>query len=120
MESPIFSNPWNLYRALLALGYWKRNLTLADLLAGDCDPGKTIVLLHNPKDPVFSQHWVVWDGKNPAGDHRLLWGDSAAARVISPGRLKDYFLKGWPNCAFEVYRASIWRIVYEKIKSIFW
>jgi hypothetical protein len=119
LESPVFSNPWNLYRALLNLGYWKRNVTLTDLLTGNFTPMKTIVLVHDPDDPLFSQHWTVHAGISQAGNHLLLWGDNIVPRIVSPAKLKIYFKRGWPNCAFEVYKASIWRLIFQRLLSLF-
>lgn len=117
LESPIFSNPWNLYRALLNLGYWKRNITLADLLTGNFAPMKTIVLIHYPDNPLLQQHWVVHAGISKAGNHIMLWGDGDKPHLISPDRLKEYMLKAWPNCAFEIYRASFWKLVFARIEN---
>jgi hypothetical protein len=118
-ENPVYGNPWNLYRALLNLGYWKRNVTLTDLLTGNFTPMKTIVLVHDPDDPLFSQHWTVHAGISQAGNHLLLWGDNIVPRIVSPAKLKIYFKRGWPNCAFEVYKASIWRLIFQRLLSLF-
>lgn len=118
LENPILGNPWNLYRALIRLGFWKRNVTLSDLLRGTAEPGKTVVLLHDPQNPTLQQHWVTWHGKT--GDHHALaWGDSRELRYISSYQFADYFRKGWPNCAFTVYKASVWRLIVAKMQSWF-
>jgi hypothetical protein len=120
LENPAFGNPWNLYRALIDLGYWKANKTLDQLLKGDYKPYKTIALLHDPKSPVMKQHWVVLGAKGrDHGDLEVFWGDSASPRRITEKMLKEYFLAGWPNCAFQPYKASAWRILWEKIKRFF-
>lgn len=118
LESPVFSNPWNLYRALLCLGFWKRNITLSDLLEGNCKPGKTIILLHMPESPTLQQHWVVWGGIS-VGRHLLYWGDSETPRAVTPVKLKDYFLLGNPNCAFEVYKANALKLLCKRIELFF-
>jgi len=119
LESPIMSNPWNLYRALIVLGFWKKNITLTMLLAGDCEPGKTVVLLHNPENPILAQHWVTWHGKDKYGWHLLAWGDSQNFRRVSPELLADYYRRGWPNCAFQVYKANFWRLMLARLQSWF-
>ena len=120
LENPIFGNPWNLYRALVDAGYWKINKTLTQLLKGDYAPYKTIVLLHDPKSPIMKQHWVVLGAKRPDhGGFEVFWGDSEQPRFITEKMLKEYFLAGWPNCAFEPYKANIIRIWWEKIKAFF-
>lgn len=126
LESPVFSNPWNMYRALTKLGFWKRNLTWADLKAGRAKPGKTIVLV---KQSLMQQHWVVWDGlqhfSNNKTFHRVYWGDSEEPRLISEAEFENMFLRKILGdkrlfiCAFEVYRASIWKLMWERLKSIF-
>lgn len=118
LESPIMSNPWNLYRALIVLGFWKKNITLTMLLAGDCEPGKTIVLLHNPENPLLAQHWITWHGIEN-GLHLLAWGNSQEFKRVTPELLTDYYRKGFPNCAFQVYKCNILRVWWEKIKMFF-
>ena len=120
LENPILGNPWNLYRALVDAGYWKINKTLTQLLKGDYTPYKTIALLHDPKSPIMQQHWVVLGAKRPDhGGFEVFWGDSETPRFITEKMLKEYFLAGWPNCAFEPYKANITRIWWEKIKAFF-
>lgn len=117
LESPIFSNPWNLYRALIVLGFWKMNVTLQMLLNGDCEPGKTIVLV---KKSTTQQHWVVWAGIDGFGMHRFFWGDSATPCLKSPTEVRRLFTVGSPaNCAFQVYRANFWRLMLARLQAIF-
>ena len=119
-NNPVFGNPYNLYSALMNLNHWKMNKTLDQLLKGDYKPYKTIALLHHPKSPIMKQHWVVLGAKGrDHGDLEVFWGDSASPRRITEKMLKEYFLAGWPNCAFQPYKASAWRILWEKIKRFF-
>lgn len=120
LENPVFGNPWNLYRALIDLGYWKMNKTLDQLLKGDYKPYRTLALLHDPKSPIMKQHWVVLGAKGrDHGGLEVFGGDSASPRFFTEKMLKEYFLAGWPNCAFQPYKASVWRIWWEKIKRFF-
>ena len=114
LESPILSNPWNLYRALVRLGFWKRNITLQMLLKGDCKPGETIVLV---KGSQLEQHWVVWMGCHAEGWHLFYWGDNDRLRLYNNESVKKLFLTAWPNCAFQVYKASVWRVWWERFKE---
>ena len=119
-NNPIYGNPYNLYIALINLKHWKANKTLTQLLKGDYEPGKCIVLIHNPSNPIMKQHWVVLGAKRPDhGGFEVFWGDSESPRFITEKMLKEYFLAGWPNCAFQPYKASAWRIWWKKIKA-FW
>ena len=120
LESPIFSNPWNLYRALIRLGFWKKNITWRDLEHGKAMPDKTIVLV---KDSQLAQHWVVWSGIQLTTDnqilHRVYWGDSIEPTYFRNERMKEMFLSHWPNCAFQVYKANFWTLLWARIRSIF-
>ena len=119
-NNPIYGNPYNLYIALMNLNHWKANKTLTQLLKGDYIPYKTIALLHDPKSPIMKQHWVVLGTKRADhGGYEVFWGDSESPRFITESMLKEYFLAGWPNCAFEPYKANITRIWWEKIKTFF-
>lgn len=116
LESPIFSNPWNLYRALVKLGFWKMNVTLQMLLNGKCEAGKTIVLV---KKSFTQQHWVVWAGIDAFGNHLIYWGDSKTPVKKSPIELQKLFVTSKPNCAFQVYRANFWRLMLARFQAIF-
>ena len=118
LESPIFSNPWNMYRALAKLGFWKKNITLTNLLQDAAEPMRTIVLIHNLDNPTLSQHWIVWGGIK-GGYHVCYWGDSDKPRLIAAQRLESLFRRGWPNCAFQVYKANFFRLMWEKLKMLF-
>ena len=118
LESPIYSNPWNMYRALINIGFWKRNITWQDIASGNYAAGKTIVLVHDPKSPTFNQHWIVLGDYEAAfSTYRAFWGDSEKPRLLSKGQLKELFLKGFPNCAFEVYPANVLRLAWERLKT---
>jgi hypothetical protein len=119
-NNPIYGNPYNLYIALINLNHWKSNKTLTQLLKGDYIPYKTIVLLHDPKSPIMKQHWVVLGAKrHDHGGFEVFWGDSEQPRFITEKMLKEYFLAGWPNCAFTICKASVYRLIWEKIKAFF-
>lgn len=125
LESPIFSNPWNLYRALIKLGFWKINITWPMLRDGIAVPGKTIVLV---KQDLLTQHWCVWDGLLHVADgetyHRVFWGDSTEPRFFTEAKFKDMFEKDllfgkklWV-CAFQVYKANFWDLLLAKTQSL--
>ena len=116
LESPVFANPINLYRALIKLGFWKKNITLTMLLNGECEKGSTIVLV---KKSLTQQHYVTWEGIDNQGNHLLLWGQKETPVTRTPAQLKELFLTSWPNCAFQVYKASFWRLMWEKFKAFF-
>jgi len=118
LESPILSNPWNLYRALVRLGFWKKNITLKMLLTGEAKAYDTIVLV---KESLLAQHWVVYAGtqinvKTGKLRYRFLWGDSDDIRIKSEEETILLFLTAWPNCAFQVYRANVFKIWVEKMQ----
>ena len=119
LENPILGNPWNLYRALVDAGYWKANKTLTQLLKGDYIPYKTIVLLHDPKSPIMKQHWVVLGNRLSNKQYEIYFGNDELPEIVSDTTLKGYFLAGWPNCAFSIYKASVYRLIWEKIKVWF-
>ena len=117
LENPVLGNPWNLYRALISLGFWKKNIALADLLSGSAEPGKTIVLVHNPKNPTLSQHWITWHGRYGDKYHLLAWGDSQDFVIKTDDQLSDLYRKGHPNCAFQVYKANALNLLFRRIES---
>ena len=120
LESPIFSNPWNLYRALIKLGFWKKNITWSMLADSQALPDETIVLV---KDSQLAQHWIVWGGVQLTHDskrlHRCFWGNSESPVYIEDKRFKEMFLSHWPNCAFQVYKANFWTLLKARVLSWF-
>jgi hypothetical protein len=120
LENPVFGNPYNVYRALISLGYWKKNITLTDILTSKYEPGKTCCLIHNPQSPTLSQHWIVLGANRPEfGTIEVFWGDTEKPRMLTHKQFKDYFIKGFPNCAMVPYKANVWRILWERMKIFF-
>ncbi len=101
LESPLLSNPANVCRAISSLGFKANDqITWTKLATGDFQPGRLIVLLHDPKNPLWAQHWVVvvhivHDG------FMCAWGDGDLRHVNTQDML-NYYVKGFPNCAIEV------------------
>lgn len=120
LESPIFSNPWNLYRSLIRLGFWKKNITWRMLKKGQFIPNKTIVLV---KNSLLEQHWVLHGGLqhmthgNPL--HIIYWGNSKEPIGIHQDDFKKMFLTSIPICAFQVYEANFWELMLVRFLSWF-
>jgi len=124
LESPVFGNPLNLYLSIAKLGFWKKNVTLSELVSGDVVNGKTIVLVHDPDSPNFNQHWVVYGGvvdslEGGAKRYILHWGTGNTPKIVTEQKLKDLYEKGWPNCSFTVYKANVFKVMLERIKLFF-
>lgn len=99
-ESPLLSNPVNAIRALKKLGADPKQIGLTNLLQNSAEPGKVLLLIHDPQNPLFAQHWVVWFGiKN--GKHLLAWGDGQPHHTATEAELIELVTAGWPNCILE-------------------
>ncbi len=108
LESPIFSNPWNVKRAIESLGFEvDESLTVEDLIKNKAPTKRVIVLVHNPESwlsALWMQHWVVWFGKTEAG-HRVHWGKSSTSLVLkSDDEMRAFVNTGWPTKIFCVKR----------------
>jgi hypothetical protein len=104
LESPLLSNPINVERGVKALGFNSHNIGLSALLQNTVVAGKAIVLVHDPKSPLLAQHWVVWFGRDMAGNHRLHWGNSQEFVLKTDDELIGLVTAGWPNCIIEVHK----------------
>ena len=107
LESPILSNPLNVKRGVKALGWEPVEIGLSPLLNGTATPGKVGVLVHDPKNPIFAQHWVVWFGTTPNATcdeilHMLHWGQNQDFVYKTQQEMIDLVTLGTPNCVFEV------------------
>jgi hypothetical protein len=101
LESPLLSNPMVAVNSLKRLGQSPMLIGLTALLNGTARPGKVLVLVHDPENPLFAQHWLVWFGiKN--GQHQLAWGNSQIFTEKSSPQLVELVTAGWPNCMIEV------------------
>ena len=102
LESPLLSNPWVAVNAIKKLGKSPMIIGLTSLLNNSALSGAVVVLVHDPKKPTLSQHWVVWFGKDQITErHRLAWGDSQDFTLKTDAELIDLVTKGWPNCIIE-------------------
>ena len=107
LESPLLSNPLNAERALKKANANPRQIGLTNLLNGTARPGKVLVLVHDPKNPFFAQHWVVWFGTTPNATcdeilHMLHWGQNQDFVYKTQQELIDLVTAGWPNVCIEV------------------
>lgn len=107
LESPLLSNPLNVKRGVKALGFTPIEIGLTPLINNTATPGKVIVLVHDPKNPIFAQHWVVWFGTTPNATcdeilHMLHWGQNQDFVYKTQQELIDLVTAGTPNCVFEV------------------
>jgi hypothetical protein len=105
-ESPLLSNPLNAVRAIRRLKLSPDDsITWEQIEAGSLPPMKLIVLIHDYSSPlkaITNQHWVVWGGVDPAGQHLIYWGNSQEPKRVSKQELKAFYKAGWPNCAILV------------------
>ena len=107
LESPLLSNPLNAERALKKANANPRQIGLTNLLNGTAHPGKVLVLVHDPDNPLFAQHWVVWFGTTPNATcdeilHMLHWGQNQDFVYKTQQEMIDLVTAGWPNCMIEV------------------
>lgn len=101
LESPLLSNPLIAINAVKKAGKSPMIIGLTALLNNLALPGAVVVLVHDPDNPIFSQHWVVWFGRSIDGNHRLAWGNSQEFVLKTDAELIDLVTKGWPNCIIE-------------------
>ncbi|MBF0501500.1 MAG: hypothetical protein HQM09_15275 [Candidatus Riflebacteria bacterium] len=118
---PIRGNPEALYLALVRLALWKKNITWSMLETHQATPGKTVILIHNPETPTLLQHWIVLAGYSPDG-FSCYWGypliagrDAALPVFVDTAKMKDLFLRGWPNCAFEISPDTLWMRIKRRL-----
>lgn len=104
LESPLLSNPLNILRAVLSLGFEPDDKAkISELLRGELPPGKAICLVHNPDGAVkgtLQQHWVVYMGRDVHldGGYLFHWGASQTLKVLRQQEIIDMLTAGWPNC----------------------
>lgn len=105
-ESPVISNPLNVKRAIMSLGWAVREIDWTELnTSDDLVPGKVAVLVHCPDSEIagtLKQHWVVWFGRDSDGAHLLHWGIDQWFVTKPEGEMWALFRTSWPNCAFTV------------------
>lgn len=99
LESPLLSNPWWLASAIASLG---KSPVFADNLSdlSTKDIGKTILLMHDPRGGLWgflNQHWIVWFGRTPSGDHLVSWGAKNHLSLKTNDELETMVNAGWPK-----------------------
>lgn len=108
LTSIIFSNPWNLLRALWSLG--RSTEVSRKWEPENWRPYRTILLVHNPGN-FFDKHWVVLGEPTDRGVS-VYWGDSKVPRRFTWGGLEElvapsgHFV-GWPLYAITVREQEV-------------
>ena len=89
--------------ALWRLNQPSRIVTDDMILAGECVPIKTCILVHSQTSPTWSQHWANLGGITPDGNILLWWNTPAMPqRIVTRQWLKDAYRRGRFNHAHEV------------------
>lgn len=103
IENVLYGNNISVYLTLIALGYWKKNLTLGQFFNGEAVDGETMMLV---KEGVNRQHWAVFAGKD--GDHYLFyWGYENKPKRFTEEEVIKYFTTDGPvNDCFVVYKCE--------------
>lgn len=105
-ESPIFSNPWNVCRAIRSLGFEADDsITWAQIKSRELPVGKLIILVHEPSNDVkgtLMQHWLTVESYRADGYFGLHWGKKQELVYKSEGDLLALFKSGIPACAILV------------------
>ena len=95
---------WHHFFTLETLGIPYEINTLEMLLSGQCVKDKTIILVHDLKNPFMGQHWVVF--KKIEGEYiHVHWGDGKA-RVFTKKEFGSTFNAAWPNIVYTIGRGS--------------
>ena len=106
LESPIFSNPWNVCRAIRSLGFdADDSITWAQIKSRKLPVGKLIILVHEPSNDVkgtLMQHWVTLEKYRADGSFGLHWGKKQELVYKSESDLLALFKSGIPACAILV------------------
>lgn len=77
-----------------------RRVDIDDLINNRWPEGKTVVLLHDPADPILTQHWVrMIRFDRLSGRYHFDWGDGEM-RNCSAEKLKESFEAGQPDYAY--------------------
>jgi len=103
---------------LRKLNILHRRVTLNDLIARKCPEGMTVVLLHNPKDPILMQHWVRFVSYDRlSGLFHFDWGDGNV-KSCNAAQLKESFEAGLPDYAYCVGEAETSK--NKRTENFFW
>jgi len=112
LENPVYGNPYNVYLALLKLGYWKQNLNWKEFLKYN---GICCVLIHDNKHPYIKQHWIVRESYQN-GYHKCYFGYTDIPVYLDNNKIKRYIFDGYPNCIFKPYKCDIFTRIFKYIK----
>lgn len=102
LESPLLSNPLNVTRAIRKLGFEANDkATISSLLRGELPRG-TVCLMHDPSNPLWAQHWVVFLERT--SNHRFIfhWGQTQTTKILERDELVIMLTAGWPNCIIHI------------------
>lgn len=79
----VFSNTWEDFRARVK-------------------PGRTVVLLHDPKSPYLRQHWARVVSIDSEGFLIDMRGSNKVIQRFTNSELEEHMVSGWPFCAYTV------------------
>ena len=83
IQGVVFSNTWEDFRARVK-------------------PGRTVVLLHDPKSPLLRQHWARIVSIDSEGFLIDMRGSNKVIQRFTNSELEEHMISGWPFCAYTV------------------
>jgi len=95
--------PMNAADSLDKLGVKWRWVDVNRMMKMECCPGKTVILLHSLKNPIFAQHWAVVEAFYGSGVTLDMGTPDMIAKTYAWAQLKALYTAGGPtNTAYEV------------------
>ncbi len=95
-----------------------RRTTAEEIIKIKCPIGQTVILLHDPDDPILTQHWCRYIGRDEGRAVIFVdWGNGKT-RAFSFSKLIEMFKAGAPDFAYVVgeHEKSRWN----KFQNWFW
>lgn len=98
-------SPWHHDWVMQRLGLRRRIVTCGEIIAGECPPDRTVILVHDwdksGGDALTDQHWVVLAPGAPPGQIYLHIGDGKV-RWYTHDQFRRLYAASTPACAYIV------------------
>lgn len=96
----LLDSPWHAFALLEKLKLQFQICNCSKIIQGKALPNKTVILIHNPSNPILQQHWCVLYGND--NENVFLHMGDGKVHSISKDKFQKLYSNGTPSCAYEV------------------